>query len=313
MIRRHRLLAAILASAALFTGLVVVAPDADAQRRRRRAEPEPQTPHTDAIAGAMGAVEWGWNRDELVDHFSKQLREEYRPRIHKARDAMTADRIRHEMNQHLRRIRDSYVEFDGRTTGHDTSFLRDEFTHRNNESMVRIRSDNADDFYFFINNRLWKWYRAFDASVFAGADFEQFSEALSGRFGAPGRSRRGALVEGADPRTWLEWQDDDTRLRALDNNQFYGFYCLVFEHKDTLRNLDTLRRNQRARRGGHSLVDAVTSEGDAESADGDEHADIADRITGRVRRGAGRTPSNMGSSMRPASDPIGNDPLRGLD
>lgn len=267
----------------------------------------------------MGAIEWGWTKDQLVEHFTKQLRADYRPRIHKARDAMTADQMRHEFRTKVRRIRDSFVEFNGRTSGHDTGFLRDEFSHRNEESMVRVRGDNADDYYFFIQGRLWKWYRAFDSSVFAGADFEQFSAALSNRFGAPGRSRTARIIQGGDERTWLEWQDADTRLRALDNNQFYGFYCLVFEHKDTLENLETLRRNPPQRRDrGHALVDAVTR-GD-EDTSSDSNSNIADRITGNIRRRenapedtsmSSSMSTPMTSSMRPRG--VSDDPLRGLD
>ncbi|MFT5358948.1 MAG: hypothetical protein ACI9KE_006189 [Polyangiales bacterium] len=312
-----RVFVSVLASTFVVVGLSFMSNDADAQRRRQRrqAPPAEQTPTTDAIAGAMGAIEWGWSKEQLVEHFTKQLRAEYRPRIHKARDAMSADQMRVELRRKVRRIRDSFVEFNGRTSGHDTGFLRDEFSHRNEEAMVRVRGDNADDYYFFIQGRLWKWYRAFDSSVFAGADFEQFSAALSNRFGAPGRSRTGRIIQGGDERTWLEWQDDSTRLRALDNNQFYGFYCIVFEHKGTLENLETLRRNPPRRRDrSHALVDAVTRGDDDESGQ-DSNSNIADRITGNIRR---RENAPEDTSMTPtpmSSTPMrsGNDPLRGLD
>lgn len=308
----------------LLIGLLGYGSDADAQRRRRRAQPaEEVTPQSDAIAGALGPVQWGWSRRDLINHFTRNLRAEYRPNIHKARDAMTADNLRHQLNQRIRRIRESVVEFNGRTTGYDSGFLRDEFTHRNNESMVRVRSENADDYYFFINDRLWKWYRAFDASVFQGADFERFSGALMGRFGE-GRVREGRMTETAEEdKNWIEWQDDTTRLRAVDNHTFYGFYCLSFESKAILANLSNLRTNrQRRGRGNHALVDAVTS---GESADNpDSNADIVDRLTGNIRRRQNAPAdssmgSSMSSSMRGSSssmrsrDDIGNDPLRGLD
>lgn len=315
-----RALIGVLASTFLM-GLLSYGGDADAQRRRRRAAPAAEvTPQSDAIAGALGPIEWGWTRRQLVDHFSRALRAEYQPQIHKARDAMTADRYRHELNQKVQRIRESVIQFNGRTTGYDSGFLRDEFTHRNNESMVRVRSENADDYYFFINDRLWKWYRAFDASVFEGADFAQFSTALQGRFGE-GRTRSGAQTEGGQEKQWVEWQDANTRLRALDNTTFYGFYCLVFEEKATLENLASLRTNKQQRgRGSHALVDAVTSGERAENPD--SNADVVDRITGNIRR-RNNAPedSSMGSSMGSSMDApprrdgtgIDDDPLNGLD
>ena len=310
-------------------GLVAIfGSDADAQQRRRRRRQQRRanvTPHSDAIRGALGDVEWGWDRRRLVKYFTNKLREDYRPRIHKAGGAIEEDRLIHERDQKIRQLRKNFVRFNGRTTGYDSGFLRDEFTHRNNETMLRVRSDNADDYYFFIRGRLWKWYRAFDASVFAGADWEQFSAALQGRFGRA-RQRQGALVEGGEDRQWLEWQDNESRARAIDNRTFYGFYCLVFESKETLANLDTLRTNPSRRRDRtHSLVQAVTADG--EGGD-DAHADIVDRITGNRRRTdnggsmaprGGSPPPRRDDDDRGSSDDSGgsggggNDPLEGFD
>ena len=303
--------------------------DADAQRRRRRRGRQRRaqvTPQSPAIAEAMAEVEWGWDRRQLTRYFSSKIREEYRERIHKAGGAIEEDRLIHERDRKIRQLRKNYVRFNGRTSGYDSGFLRDEFTHRNGESMMRVRSANADDYYFFIRGKLWKWYRAFDASVFAGADWDRFSEALQGRFGRA-RLRQGKLVEHGEDRQWLEWQDRTTRARAIDNRTFYGFYCLVFESKETLSQLDTLRTTPpRSRDRRHSLVQAVTAEGE----DGaDAHADIVDRITGNNRRGGGgggssMRPSRGSDSAPPPRDPDpppdnggggggGNDPLEGFD
>lgn len=279
--RISRVMATVLASAFLAGGLMWSANDADAQRRRRRQPAAERTPMSDAVEPALNGIEWGWSRRELTKHHSAKIHRDFRERLHKARDAMTQDAIRHERDQILRRMRESYVEFNGRTTGYDSGFLRDEFTHRNNEAMLRVRGDNGEDYFFFINGRLWKWYHAFDASVFQGADFEQFTAALARRFGE-GRLRTGALVEHADERQWMEWQDANTRVRAVDNTTFYGFYGLVFEDKATLARLGELRQNrQRRGRGDHALVNAVTADEDDQT--GDSHSDIVDRITGNIR------------------------------
>lgn len=270
--------------------LALATSDADAQRRGRRGrrgqqqQRAPQTPHSDAIAPYLGQVEWGWSRRQLVNYYTQKIREEYRERISKAHNHTDQDRLVLERNRAVQRLRRNVVRFDGRTTGYDSGFLRDEFTHNNNEEMIRVRGDNADDYFFFIDGKLWKWYHAFDASVFSGADWATFKTALERRFGE-GLERTGKIHEHADERTWVEWQDDDTRARALDNTTFYGFYCLVFESKETLANLDQLRSNAPRRRGNdsHALVDAVTGGGDDDETD-DEHQDVVDRITGNNRR-----------------------------
>ncbi|NOY92720.1 MAG: hypothetical protein GXP55_16140 [Deltaproteobacteria bacterium] len=290
---------------------------ADAQRRRRRhprrqAAPT-EAPRSDAIAPALGDIRWGMTKDEVLRYFTKQVHEEFHPRLTKAPGAIEEDQIRHEMTEKIRRIRDSYIRFGGQTTGYDSGFLREEFTHNNGESMLRVQTAQSDDYYFFIRGRLWKWYRAFNSSVFGGASFDQFAAALQGRFG-PAWERNQPTHEGGERVHWLEWQDDDTHLRAIDNNSFYGFYCLVFESKETLGRLAQLRTNQSRRTNTHhSLVDAVTS-GEGEPANPDTNPDIIDRITGHIRhrQDAPEEDGDNRQERRRSGDSVGNDPLRGL-
>ncbi len=300
-------------------GALVVEADAQRRRRRQRQQRRQAAPMSAEIAPALGEIEWGMTRDEVYDHFVKQIRQKYRPRIAKARDAMREDHLRHQQREEIQRIRRSYVRFRGQTTGWDVSFLRDEFTHGNGEAMLVVRDGNSQNFYFFIRNRLWKWYKAFDAEVFAGQSFDQFAAALQGRFGRA-LQRTGRMTERGREKQWLEWQDRSTRLRAIDETRFYGFYCMVFEDKSTLQRLDQLRTNtQRRGDDGHALVDAVTSD-DSEASTANQ--DIVDRLTGMIRRrthaeegmGMGMSSSSSSSSssmMRSSSDD--EDPLRGLD
>jgi len=302
----------------LVAGTWAIATDSEAQRRRQRQQRQQQAPQSEGIAEALGELSWGMTNREVYNHFVQKIREKYRERINKARDAMREDRLRHAMNNEIQEIRRSYVRFNGQTTGWDVSFLRDEFTHGNSESMLMVRDGNSQNFYFFINDRLWKWYKAFDASVFAGQSFDQFARALQGRFGEA-LEKNGRLTERGAEKRWLEWQDSDTRLRAIDENRFYGFYCLVFESKDVVGRLDQLRTNTiRRNNDGHALVDAVTSDdGEATS----ENQDILDHITGRLRRRtqaeAGMDMDSSGGSRMQApsrmTDIDDDDPLRGLD
>jgi hypothetical protein len=305
--------------------VTLVAETADAQRRRRqrRERTEQVAPDSEAIAPALGELRWGMTNRQVYEHFRGEVEGRYRERISKARDAVLEDRLRREMNDESQRIRRSYTRFTGQTTGWDVSFLRDEFTHGNNESMLVVRDGNSQNFYFFINDRLWKWYKAFDATVFTGQTFEQFAGALQGRFGRA-LERTGRLTERGEEKRWLEWQDANTRLRAIDENRFYGFYCLVFEDKSTLARLNELRTNTVAQREtSHALVEAVTSD---ESEASTANQDIVDRLTGNIRRRTnapeetsmdGSMTTSMGTTATPSMEPtmanIDDDPLRGLD
>lgn len=310
----------------LFAGLVADTADAQRRRRQRQARTEQVAPESQAIAPALGELRWGMTNREVYEHFRRGVEERYRERISKARDSVLEDRLRREMNDESQRIRRSYTRFSGQTTGWDVSFLRDEFTHGNNESMLVVRDSNSQNFYFFINDRLWKWYKAFDATVFQGQTFEQFAGSLQGRFGRA-LERTGRLTERGEEKRWLEWQDANTRLRAIDENRFYGFYCLVFEDKGTLGRLSELRTNTTAQRQNtHALVEAVTSdEGEASTA----NQDIVDRLTGNIRRRTDApeeasmdtsmstsmtsSTSTTSTSMTTTMQNLDDDPLRGLD
>lgn len=263
----------------------VVASDASAQRRRKgKNKPaQEEAPVSEELSRSMGEVRWGMTRAEVQKLLEKGIADKFRPKLAAARDALQEDQLRDAAREEIRSLRASYASFDGTRTGWDASFLRDEFTHGNGESMVVLKDDNSQNFYFFFNDHLWKWFKAFNAEVFEGQTFEQFQAAIQRRFGN-GKENTGELSPGGAQRHWIEWQDENSRLRAVDQTSFYGFYCLVFEEKATLGRLASLRPSSgRERRGGDSLVDAVTS-GDHEVQDHDDSPNIVDRITGRIRQ-----------------------------
>lgn len=319
-------LVALLGLAMLGSTLAGVAHAAPKKKKAKQAQVE-EAPQSAAISSSMGELKWGSERDQVLQRFITTVKEKYKPKLAKATGALEEDKLRAQMRDELSRIKDSVVEFDGKKTGWDVSFLKGEFTHHNDESLFAVTDESSQNYYFFIHGKLWKWYKAFNAKSFAGKSFDQFAEAIQGRYGksAP---REGELTPGAGKQRWLEWQDPTTRLRAVDNGQFYGFYCLVFEDKDTVRRLPELRRN--ADDSGpkkHELVESVTN-GDDESAHSDGNQDIVDRITGKIRHSSdapkaesGKTGSSSPSSSPssgsskptpPAAGEDSDDPLRGL-
>ena len=131
----------------------------------------------------MGDIQWGWTPKQVYRHLKKNIEASYQEPISKTTDAIEEDRLRHKMAEEARQIRDSYFEFDGTPSAYDSGYLKGEFTHKNGESLIRVRTKNTQDYFFFIKERLWKRYRAFDASVFEGATFAQFGNALQQRYG----------------------------------------------------------------------------------------------------------------------------------
>jgi hypothetical protein len=246
----------------------------------KKKKPASQAPASAKIAESMGDLRWGMSKDELERKFKAAVKAKYQPLIAKTKSAIEEDHLREQERDELAAISKGYVEFNGRTTGWDVSYLKGEFAHKTNESMLVVRDDNSQNFYFLIDGKFWKWYKAFDAAVFPADDFAAFEKAIEHRFG-PSKSVHAELRPGEGERQWLEWQDSKTRLRAIDQTDFYGFYCLVFEQKSTVDQLARLREGADTESSApkkHTLVESVTADPDAHS---DSEADIADRIAGR--------------------------------
>jgi hypothetical protein len=281
------------------------------------------------IAASLGDIHWGMSKDDLVKYFTEKLKEKYRPQLAKTKGAVEEDRLRQQARQELDALHKGYVEFDGKSTGWDVSFLKGEFTHNNDESMLVVRDANSQNFYFFIGGKVWKWYKAFDAAVFPAGNFAAFAGSVQRRFGNA-KDAEGELRPGEGQLHWLEWQDKQTRLRAIDETGFYGFYSLVFEEKATVDNLAHLRTHGSDQGGDkrHALVEAVTSDRNAHP---DDSPNVVDRITGRLHQNeqapaqtseSGASASSSGSSKSKAKGkseaksaaPVDNenDPISGL-
>jgi hypothetical protein len=311
-----RTLLALLGVLTLSTGLVA---SAHAAPKKKKDGAGQQAPQSTGIAASMGDLKWGMTREQVVAHFTSALRESYKPLLAKASGALEEDKLRARQRDELNKLTATLVEFNGKKTGWDVSFLKGEFTHHNAESLFVVTDDSSENYYFFIQNKLWKWYKAFKAETFEGKSFEQFAEAVQGRYGKA-QVREGEAPHGGGKQKWLEWQDAATRLRAVDNKQFYGFYSLVFEDKATLRKLPELRTSKLAdQKKGNPLIESVTSPEAA--TESDSNPDVVDRITGknRNRQGAPADAKPADAKKPPPAAPSGsggvaseNDPLKGL-
>jgi hypothetical protein len=305
---------------ALALSFTADAAHASPKKKRAKTAHHQEAPQSAEIGKSMGDLKWGMEREAVIKIFTDRVREKYKPLIAKATDAIQEDKQRAAMRDELQKIRGSVVEFNGNKTGWDASFLKPEFTHQNGESMFVVNDDNSQNYYFFMNGKLWKWYKAFNADTFHGKKFDQFASALQNRFGKS-VERNGELSPGQGKQHWLEWQDPSTRLRAVDNNQFYGFYCMVFEEKATANKLADMRKNKPdTDKKSNVLVDSVT--GNDDSSDG--NTDIIDRITGKIRhrqdapepaRGGKNKPTVSASAPASTPEPTvsdDDDPLKGL-
>jgi hypothetical protein len=203
-----------------------------------------------AIADALGELRWGMSKDALLGLLKKRIREDYNARIKAEQDIVRQDALYTEANDVFRRIKDGYVEFNGRKTGWDASAVAEEFVHGSGESMLVVDDPSARDLYFFVHGRLWKWYRELKPEAFGGGNFDSVSDVLKDRFGAVSERSEPRSEQGVAYRM-LSWSNDHTRVSAIWRG---AETCLVFEHGATLERLAMLREHAQPRDQKRSAV-----------------------------------------------------------
>lgn len=331
MSRKLALVGALTFTASLF------AVDAMTQPRRNPGRrPAPQAPVEDVapmstrIEQELQPLRWGVTHAQVIEYFRQRIRGEFAPRA-KNLGQIELFRLNSERDAQIRRIEQTYVEFDGAQPHRawDQSHIGEEYTHNNNESMlVYADAQGNREFFFFINDHLWKRARE-RRLVGVTSSFDQFADQLDALFGTGRRRMNGRRLESVD------WRDDTTHLRVHDQRTFYDLFLFVYEDSATLGNLATLRRNVPTK-NVRAAAQGDRAQPEVGNVSADPNADIVDRITGKIRRVQGadagaaaaasvtNAPAGPGAARpgpgarptTPAGRPDGgaddNDPLGGL-
>ena len=251
------------------------------QPRRPQGRPTrsaPTAPVSPRIAQELGQIRWGLNHNQVLEYFRQQIRASYAPRM-KNLGQVEQFRMNDQRNADIRRLEASYMTFDGANENRrwDTSFIGEEYTHNNNESMLMHEDARGNrEFFFFINDRLWKRVQARNTNG-ARINFSDFSTQLEGVFG-PGRR----VMNGNRLQT-VEWTDATTHLHLVDATTFYSAFCLVYAESATLAQSATLRRNAPTK-VERRIATVDIAQPQTGNVSGDPAADIVDRITGKIRR-----------------------------
>ncbi|MCB9557654.1 MAG: hypothetical protein H6707_16210 [Deltaproteobacteria bacterium] len=319
----------------LIFALTLTASDSDARRRRKvRSKPAPQKTSA-GIDRLLGKYKWGMTPEQVIGVVAKQIEAKYKKPLKDAsKDELKYDTLRREMMEKIAEFKKTRVRFDGQKLGWDVSLIDKQFAHKNNESMLVRWRQHDRRFFFFHHNRLYKLFIAFNADRFAGKNFDDFAQAMQGRFG-PAEKKTRTTITGRKEMAFLQWPPaGPTQLRAIDLTGLYGNFCLVlFERATHARVAEGRELNSPRHKRGDGLIDAVTAKGtDSSARTGNE--DIVDQITGRgVKRPGGGDPipaapapsttaGSTGSSQRNEGQPSAprkrqkidpKDPLKGLD
>ncbi len=186
-----------------------------------------------AVSELMGPWKWGMTTEEVLAALHRQLSERAAPELGKITDVYEQTRIRKKLLADVDRVRKTRIEFNGQRTGWDVSIIEGEFLHKNGESMLHYRETDPatgreqQRFFFFVGDKLWKQFVAFNMEPYKGKTFADFRAAMEARYGQ-GAEVKKADRDGKEKVVAVAWRAGDTYLRAIDLMKFYANFCLAF-------------------------------------------------------------------------------------
>ncbi len=191
-----------------------------------------------ARAELMGSFSWGMSKDEVISALSKQLDERYAEKIADTTDVYKQDQLRKEKAKEIKRVKKSFVSFEGKKTGWDVSIIDEQFAHGTDESMIEYWENqggkNQRRFFFFADGQLYKMFIQIDTTQFPEEQqgFDFFSGLMKSKFGG----------DVADAKASYEkYAADQIFVKAVDKTKFYDAFCLIVIDPGRARTVNAVR------------------------------------------------------------------------
>ena len=189
------------------------------------------------IGDVLGEIEWGDDRDEVIEKLRTAKLAELREDSSLRRDQSAMQTARQRTLDRVRGIEDSYTELQGESTDYDVSVIAGEFTSDNNESFLRVRDDVAQRYYFFLEGEFYKLVVAYDHDYVANVGFETFVDQTRQEYGSPTSTERGR-VGGHEDMLQAVWTDGNYKLSVDNKRAQFGTFTMTFSDRQRVEELE---------------------------------------------------------------------------
>ncbi|MBU0551548.1 hypothetical protein KKF91_03495 [Myxococcota bacterium] len=222
------------------------------------------------LAAFLGEIEWGASHEAVFGWLDKKLEAKYDALAEDVSDAIEIDRLIKAKRAESKALRETYVRFDGQRSGYEASIIAKDFVQNGGESMLRVDTPEAQNFYFFKHDRLWKVVVSYHSRVAQKITFAQLVTQLKAKHGQAKMKHEDKVAI---------WTDAETQLSAEDRTEFYSAYVMKYVEKVEGVALDEARAETTAAGGGEE-VDSLMA-GIMGGADEAVDTDVVDRLTGQ--------------------------------
>ncbi len=242
----------------------------------------PQQADQTQLSSVLGDISWGDRKNDVVQKMRSamltKLRED--PKLRSDRTLMQEEHRK--VLARVKAIEDSYTELKGERSGYEVSVISGEFMQNNGESMLRVRDDVAQRFYFFIDGQFYRMVVAYNPDYLAKVGFEAFVVQTARRYGKPVSTEYGE-VRGEEELIQVTWNDGGSELRVENKKEFFATFSMTFTDAAMLKRLQSSQRNVGT--GGAVKRDAEVSalvQGLSDSAANDRNERVVDHLVGNI-------------------------------
>ncbi len=232
------------------------------------------------ISAVLGKLDWGAGRDDVLGLIRERLNEKYKEQMKEAKgDTIAIDRLLARKRADFEGIKKTFTRFQGQRTGYETSLVAKDFDENGDEALLLVEEQQAQRYYFFKHDRLWKVVVAYSSAISAGVPFSEFLSQATAKFGQP--SSRKEDSKDAGRVVSARWEDEITVMTAEDRTDFFGTYVIKYVQKDQAERDAALakRKSDAAQGGGDPGMEAMLDDITGTTEDG-APTDVVDQLTG---------------------------------
>ncbi len=236
---------------------------------------------TQGLEAALGGPQWKWTAHELKKHLEGAMWSDYKSAKKALPGPLEIDRLREKTLRRVQRMKAKYVKFDKGGQDYRVSIIDEDFKRGTDEAMLPLSTDDGQQYWFFIQDQLWKMVVAYNADVVQGRKLKTFAKSLRAQFGKPVDLVFGK-VSGKDALVAVKWADENTELVLRDRNDPYGTFTLTYTCRPVTNRLSELRGEIAGLGGGEDAGDANSAMIDdiMTASEDDPEANVVDELIG---------------------------------
>ena len=257
---------------------------------------------TQGLEAALGGPQWKWTNNELKNHLEGAMWAQYKSAKKSLPGPLEIDRLREKTLRRVQRMKAKFVRFDKGSQDYRVSIIDEDFKRGTDEAMLPLSTDDGQQYWFFIQDQLWKMVVAYNADVVQGRKLKTFAKSLRAQFGKP-VDLVFEKVGGKDALVAVKWADEKTELVLRARSDPYGTFTLTYTCRPITSRLSELRGEIAGLGDGGSDADASSAMIDdiMTAPDEDPEANVVDELIG------GRPEEKKKPEAAPAPDEEGGD------